>query len=204
MPRTRKTVVILLSGKAGSGKTTVAEMLEQKLTEIPSLKVFRYSFANPLKYIAEAFIGWDGKKDEKGRKLLQEQGRIGREYDENIWVKHFINQLDKKAGILPFNFAIVDDWRFPNELSYLQKNPLMNVVTVRLFGRGGLNGQVASDVSENSLPEPSVEHLESSSYSEFESMLYYDFIINNDTGVEQLNEKLDTILASIEKQYIVE
>lgn len=204
MPRTRKTVVILISGKAGSGKTTIAEMLTQKLQDIPSLRVFRYGFADPLKYIAKAYMGWDGKKDDKGRKLLQEQGRIGREYDQDIWVKHFMNQLDKQAGILPFNFALVHDWRFPNELAYLKKNPLIDVVTIRVFGRGGLNGETASDVSENSLPEASVEHLESSTYEEFEPMLYYDFIINNNVGIEQLNEKLDQVLASIEKQYIVE
>lgn len=198
MPRTRKTVVILISGKAGSGKTTVADMLEEKFLDIPSLRVFRYAFASPLKFIAEAYIGWDKKKDDKGRKLLQEQGRIGREYDENIWVKHFLNQLDKKAGVLPFNVAIIDDWRFPNELAYLQKNPMLDVLTVRIFGRGGLNGEVAFDVSENSLPEAQSEQLQLATQE------LYDFTVNNNDDTETLDVKLDEVLDSISKKYIIE
>lgn len=200
MPRTRKTVVILISGKAGSGKTTVAEMSEQKLLDIPSMTIFRYGFADPIKYIAKAFFGWDGKKDERGRRLLQMIGAVGREYDENIWVKHLLNQMDKKAGILPFNFVIVHDWRFPNELAYLKQNPTLEVVTIRLFGRGGLNGETALDVSENSLPEVDAEFIPTG----LEGDHWYDYQINNNVGTEQLNEKLDQVLASIEKQYIVE
>lgn len=196
--RTRKTIVILVSGKAGSGKGTVANFLEKKIQDIPSMTVFRYGFANPLKYMAKAFIGWDGQKDEKGRKLLQWQGRIGREYDENIWVKHFLNQLDKQSGMLPFNFSIVDDWRFPNELNYLRNNPILDVITIRVFGRGGLQGEVASDSSENSLPEANSEQLELATRE------MYDFTIKNVDGLEQLESKVDLILSEISKQYIVE
>jgi hypothetical protein len=201
MPRTKKTCVILIAGKAGSGKTTTAEILEQKLQDIPSLTIFRYSFANPIKYIAQAFGEWKGEKDEAGRAFLQNIGKVFREYNKPIWVKHFLNQLDKKAGMFPFNFAIVDDWRFPDEIAYLQKNPLFNVVTIRIFGRGGLNGEVASDVSENSLPEADAQLLEKPS-NDFPHL--YDFAVENSGDVESLSEKLDTVLAEIEKQYIVE
>lgn len=199
MSRTRKTCVILLSGKAGAGKSTAGDMLEKKLLDIPSISVLRYGFADPLKYQAKAYFGWDGKKDDRGRKLLQDIGRIGREYDIDIWVKHFLNQLDKKAGILPFNFSIIDDWRFPNELAYLQKNPLLDIVSIRVFGRGGLNGETANDVSENSLPEADFESLERET-----SQPYYDFAIDNRDDLELLERKLDLVLAEIEKQYIVE
>lgn len=202
MARTRKTVVILVSGKAGSGKSKVASELEKKLNEVGGLTVFRYSFADPIKYIAKAFIKWDGEKDEKGRKLLQEQGRIGREYDKDIWVKHFLNQLDRKAGMFLFNFAIIDDWRFPNELAYLRNNPLFDVVTIRVFGRNGqMPGETATDVSENSLPEVRDERLD---MGRLAGDYLYDFQLQNNTEEELLNHKLDVILADISKQYIVE
>lgn len=190
--RTKRTVIVLISGKAGSGKTTVSRTLRDKLVDIPGMSIFSYSFANPLKYIAKSYMGWDGNKDEKGRVLLQELGRIGRDYDTDIWVKHLLQQMDKQAGLLPFNFTLVDDWRFPNELAYLEKNPVFDVVTVRVFGRGGLNGETAMDVSENSLPEATSEQA------------YYDFQIDNSGSLEQLEQKLDSVLASLEKQYIVE
>lgn len=202
--RTRKTVVILVSGKAGSGKSTVAEILNSKLKENLGMDTMLYGFADPIKYIAEAYFGWNGQKDDKGRKLLQQIGAVGREYNENIWVTHFLAQLDKRAGMFPKNFAIIGDWRFPNELAYLQKNPLLDIVTIRVFGRGGLDGETASDVSENSLPEISKERLESGSYEEFESYQYYDFTIENNTGREILNHKLDLIVGQLQKQYIVE
>lgn len=192
--RTRKTLVILVSGKAGSGKSVVAEKLVAKLTDIPSMTVLPYGFADPIKYIAKAYFGWDEEKDERGRRLLQKIGADGREYDQDIWVKHFLNQLDKRAEMFPFNFAVISDWRFPNEYAFLLKNPLIDVVTVRVFGRGGLDGQNALDISENSLPEVSKE---SSSWN-------YDFVVDNSGTLEELDSKVDKILSSISEQYIVE
>lgn len=203
MPRTRRTVVILISGKAGSGKSTVAGEITKKLQKIENLTVMPYGFADPIKYIAKAYFGWDGEKDNKGRRLLQQIGFIGREYNEDLWVEHFIKQLDKRAGIYPFNFAVISDWRFPNELNFLEKNPLLDTITIRVFGRGGLQGANANDVSETSLLEVGDEVLTAPTDLD-ETGFYYDFQINNDCSLEELDTKIDTILSYISKQYIVE
>lgn len=204
--RTKKTVVVLFSGKAGSGKSTAAEMLTKKLNEL-ELDTMLYGFADPIKYIAQAYGGWNKQKDEKGRRLLQDIGRIFRDYDSDIWVKHFLNQLDKRSGLFQKNFAIISDWRFPNELNYLKNNPLLDVVTIRVFGRGGLTGDTAMDVSENSLAEISTEHLEDPMWLPGENEQadhYYDFQIENSGDLELLNHKLDIVLAEIRQKYIVE
>ncbi len=201
--RTRKTVIVLISGKAFAGKSTVGEKLAKGLKDKFGMDIMEYGFADPIKYIAKSFAGWNGEKDEKGRKLLQDIGRIFREYDEDIWVKHFLNQLDKKSGILPKNFAIIDDWRFPNELNYLKKNPILDVVTIRVFGRGGLNGELSSDVSENSLPEATRESLGNCTLDILEPIDYYDFSIENKEDMDVLEHKLEVILAELQKQYIV-
>jgi hypothetical protein len=189
--RTRKTVVVLVSGKAGSGKSTVADMLQAKLQDVPALTIFRYSFASPLKYMAEKFMGWNGEKDEKGRKLLQEQGRIGREYDPDTWVKHLLIQMDRKAGMFPFNFVIVDDWRFPNELSYLQQNPILDVCTVRVAGRqADLPGNTSSDASENSLPDIPDN--------------VYNHYISNKGDLQDLEMRVDEVVKILTERFILE
>lgn len=201
MPRVKRTVVILIAGKAESGKTTVKDILKEKLEGIPSIDVFPYSFANPIKYMAKAFGKWNGEKDEAGRKLLQKIGTDFREYNEDIWAIHFLTQMDRDTKrVIPASFAIIDDWRFPNELNYIKKNPLMNVVTIRVFGRGGLNGEVAGDITENSLPEVDTEFIPTG----LEGPHWYDFQIDNSGDIELLNHKLDLVLAELTKQYIVE
>ena len=201
--RTKRTLVILVSGKAGSGKSTVASMLANKLADEPSLRVMFYGFADPIKYLARSYFGWDGEKDDKGRRLLQQIGFVGREYDEDIWVKHFLQQLDKRAGLLPFHIAIISDWRFPNELNFLERNPLLDTISVRVFGRGGLEGKAASDVSENSLLEVDTEALTPPKRIDEEEWIFYDYQINNECTIDELEKKVDTVLASISEQYIV-
>jgi len=197
--RTRKTVVILISGKAGSGKTTVANMLKTRLDGFEGITTFRYSLASPIKFMAKAYFGWDGEKDDRGRKLLQDVGKVGREYDINIWVRHLLQQMDKQAGLLPFNFVVVDDWRFENESKYLTSNPLLEVVTIRMIDRGGLGGSLAKDVSENSLPETMIEKLDLE-----EIGMYHFSVRNRESENDLLASKLDTVLDAIAKQFILE
>ncbi len=63
-------------------------------------------------------MGWDGKKDEKGRKLLQILGtECGREcLGEDIWIKHWKKKIDATLS----NYIIADDIRYPNEAQYIK------------------------------------------------------------------------------------
>jgi hypothetical protein len=199
MARTRKTVVILISGKAGAGKTTIGELMIKKLKDTFSMDVMEYGFADPIKYIAEAYGGWNKEKDERGRSFLQNIGRVWRDYDQDIWVKHFLRQLDNRAGMFPKNFAVIDDWRFPNEVDYLKKNPMLDIVTIRVFGRHAeMPDSNWADVSETSLTEFSFEWL----WPQWDG--FYNFSIDNSGSIDELNTKADIILSALEKQYIVE
>ena len=110
--------VIGIAGKMGVGKTSAAEVFEE-------YGYVRKSFATPLKWIATRYFFWDGEKDEKGRRLLQRLGTdVGREFDENVWIKHMehdLNQLNKVAENMGKELKIViDDNRFPNELEFVR------------------------------------------------------------------------------------
>jgi adenylylsulfate kinase-like enzyme len=53
--------IVLLSGTAESGKTTVANMLKERLEE-DGKKCLIINFSDYLKFIAKAYFGWDGGK----------------------------------------------------------------------------------------------------------------------------------------------
>ena len=56
-----KIKVILLSGKAESGKTSVAKILKKKL-EQENKKVLLVNFADYLKFVSQKYLGWNGIK----------------------------------------------------------------------------------------------------------------------------------------------
>jgi len=174
-----KKYIILLGGKAGVGKTTTANIL-QKLFEDCGVSSCICNFANTLKKVAKESFGWDGEKDDKGRRLLQEIGKCGRNYYEDIWVdsiltSHFMEDYD---------IIIIDDWRFLNESTKCKNFPYRKTILVYISAedREILKGTPAyGDVSETSLPDNT-------------SMLY-DYVIYNSLdncpNIETLGEVVE-------------
>jgi hypothetical protein len=114
----------------------------------------RFPFATGVKECA-LHLGWDGKKDLRGRTLLQDIGRVGRLYDENNWVNKTLNTIEDSPHY-PFGLVVIDDWRFPNEANFFDSFPLYEVVKVRIESpeREVLKGTAEYwDSSETSLPD---------------------------------------------------
>lgn len=197
--RTRKTVFILTAGKAGVGKSTLGEYLAEKLSDIKDIKVINTAFAFPIKRLAMSAFGWDGKKDEKGRRLLQVIGtEAGREYDENIWVKKMLD-FSLTSSVYPPNFVIVDDWRYPNEFSYIEDQKIHDVVKIRVEApiRERLKwSKQYNHASETSLPSGFADNGKWNDY--------YKFVINNDGNFESLYIQGDRITDFLEKKFILE
>ena len=106
--------IILISGKAESGKDTFARFFKLR-AEHDNKKVLICHYADLLKFYAEKFYGWDGKKDKKGRELLQYLGTDSiREKDPNFWVNSLRDILSLVKD--DFDFVCVADCRFPDEL----------------------------------------------------------------------------------------
>ena len=79
--------VFLLSGKSGSGKDTLANIMANKLEE-HGCRTLILHFADLVKYYASQYYGWDGEKNEEGRSLLQKIGTtIMRGYNQDYWTK---------------------------------------------------------------------------------------------------------------------
>ena len=174
-------MIILIGGRAGEGKTTFANFCS-KILEKQSVSSVTVPFARMVKETA-SFMGWNGKKDDKGRKLLQDIGSIGREYNLDIWADHVVDFI---TGLpVPFVIVFIDDWRFPNEAKVIRKHffPVVTVRIVRPVEFHTLRGTpMYNEVSEISLPEE-------------ES--YYDFVINNNKDLKDLEDKVKFFVEKI-------
>lgn len=107
--------VILISGKAQHGKDTVADMIRRRLRG-DNHKVLVTHYADLLKFICAYYFGWDGIKDENGRRLLQYVGTdVVREKNPSLWVDFVSTMLSYFDG--NWDYVIIPDCRFPNEVS---------------------------------------------------------------------------------------
>jgi dephospho-CoA kinase len=180
-----RTTVILVSGKAGVGKTTAAEYIQDYLTSNITAYSYLTHFALGVKAIAYD-MGWNGVKDEKGRKLLQDIGNVGREYNKDTWVNFMMDSIWKQIPEELLDIIIVDDWRFPNEAEYFIRNPeLYNIFTINIKAppeREMLRGKDGwDDISETSLDE----------------YKYFNYVVNNFDTLEVFEYDVINVLMDI-------
>ena len=113
-------VGIAISGKMGSGKTTLAdELLKQVLEHCPNDDhATKVSLATPVKQVAyDYFLMLPSEKD---RELLQQIGQRFRQIKNRVWVDLLLDHVHGLSDTTPCEFVICDDMRFQNELEALQ------------------------------------------------------------------------------------
>lgn len=112
--------VLCISGKAGSGKDTLANLICENL-ESKGQCVLITHFADLLKYICEKFFAWDGVKNEESRTLLQYVGTdVIRTKRPDYWGNFVIDVL--KLFPNEWDYVLIPDCRFPNEFENFKKN----------------------------------------------------------------------------------
>lgn len=145
--------IIGITGKAGSGKTTAANVLADRGFK-------KLSFATPLKEIAKAF-GCSGEEDDRNRELYQKLGTdVGRWYDKDIWVKKMAQRiLDIEEASIAYQdqtMIVIDDVRFDNEAMLIKK---LDGFVIELKGSGYYkSGSLASHASEGGISESLIDY----------------------------------------------
>ena len=147
--------IVLISGKAGVGKDTLATELKNVLKDKNySVKIMH--FADLVKYTCKTFFDWDGVKDDNGRHLLQYIGTdVARNYREDFWVNYIKDMILMTKG--RWDYILIPDTRFPNEIEcFLDlKKEEFNMVAVRVEREfdSSLTEENASHSSETSLDD---------------------------------------------------
>lgn len=181
-------IKIAISGKARSGKNTLAEQILDLLNQ--DCKVF--AFADPIKEIAMMMFPdsnpehlWGPSEfrsllipetESTYRELLLELGALGRRYRENTWICATLALVSKYLETN--NNALISDARFKNEIEAIRQNGFFIIRIVRPTNQYHLD-----DVSEKDLDDVPNEA--------------FDFVIVNDGSLEDLRNKAAEILKMI-------
>lgn len=175
--------IIGISGKAQHGKDTVANILKEMYGgEVVHL-------ADLLKEQAK-MIGWDGKKDEGGRTLLQKFSAPIKEYGNWLASKYpeyaeygngnyYSASLFDKIMASEEDIFYIADMRFTSEYYFFRRQNEGNDIhfkTLRVNRPNFDNG--LSEEQKNDESECALDHA------------IMDFTINNDSDLVELREKL--------------
>jgi len=169
--------VILISGKAESGKDSVAELLKEKL---PGRSLIIHN-ADYLKYVARQYLGWDGQKNEKGRAVLQFLGtdrvRIGLN-KPLFWIEKTCDVIEILLD--EYDYFLVADCRFVNECHLPAARFPNKTITLKVER---LNHQ-------NRLTEEQRRHPSETSLDNY----HFDYIIQSESGLDNLSVEVDKFI----------
>jgi hypothetical protein len=129
-------MIVGITGYAGSGKDALGKCF------VSNHGYTRVAFADAVKLMALEHHGWDGRKDDAGRALLQEVGSMMRDEYEHYWVDAAFAEAAK------YEHVVMTDVRYPNELARLRQ---LGGVFVRII-RPGV-GPVNDHPSETALDD---------------------------------------------------
>ena len=198
-------MIISITGKIGSGKDTIAEIIQQSTQLDWEVK----KFAGKLKTIAELLCGVPKQNFEsqefKKTQMSEEWGMTYREFlqklgtealrsnlHENVWINALFSDYKAKTvavGTSEFDITekdefpnwIITDTRFPNEMDAVKsKNGLVIKVERTLKLRKGYDTPNETDL------HPSETSLDN--YTE------WDYVIENNGTLEELRAKVMLIL----------
>lgn len=180
--------IILISGKMGSGKTTVSEGLTELLKKNRHT-VSRLKFADPL-YAMHDAVGVAASKygipfDKKEGVLLQLLGtEWGRQIKgDSVWV----DSMKYRVSQTSCDFVIIDDCRFKNEF-----NAFEDAFKLRL--------KASEEIRKNRADSwrPNTTHLSEIDLDDFEINGRFDLVV--DTNLNDKQKTLDLIMTTIQKR----
>lgn len=170
--------IILISGKAGSGKNEVALYLKKYLKSAIITSLSKY-----IKMFALEMTDWDGNEDSKPREFLQTMGDKLRSIDKYFLEKRMVEDfLIYKDN---YDYVIISDVRLKEEINYFLEYSKDDVISIRVN---------CNDCRRN-LTDDEKKHLTELDLDNYEKFNYV--IVNN------YNEELEKDVRRIVEKEIV-
>ena len=175
--------IILLGGRANSGKDSTAEFIDEYYRS-RGLDVVNIQIATYLKMYAKNIAKWDGDNETKPRQLLQDLGTelIRKEIDQYFFIKRIIQDIDIYSRY--FDIITISDGRLPEEFASI-KLAYPETVTVHVT-RPGFESKLSTEQKAH-ITETLVDEIE------------YDLEIVNDGSIDDLQKKSIELVQTIEK-----
>lgn len=165
--------IILLGGKANSGKDTTAELIDTYYRN-KGLDVVNIQIAYYIKMYAKQITMWDGDNNSKPRQLLQDLGAdIRSQIDNNFFINRIIQDIQVYSRY--FDVITISDGRLPEEFLEIKK-AYPETISLHIK-RPGYVSRLTKE-QKNHLTETLVDDIN------------YDYEIINDGTLEELNDKV--------------
>ena len=178
--------IFLISGKAGSGKGEVGDVLERELMK-DGYPVLTISFGDAVKDALSRYYDWDGNKDKHGREMLQQLGTEKvRAMFPDFWAEHVAKLI--AATRKDWVYVIIPDWRFINEFDVISDyNSDVTTIRVERYNEDG------SEYVNPNMTDAQRKHVSETELDKFP----FDYIIENRGDLEELEDNVLTILEDL-------
>ena len=173
----RNPKIFVLSGKARSGKTETAKIIENYYKE---KKCITISFAYYLKDYIKRITGWDGNENTKPRELLQHLGieLIKNNIDDKLLINRVLQDIEVFSYF--YDIIIISDARLVDEVESI-KDKYPNSVSIRI-----------SNNDNNNLTEEQKNHITETGLDNYNN---FDYFVNN--YYSNLEKEIENILRSV-------
>ena len=176
----RNSKIILLSGKARSGKDTASNIIKEYYK---TKDVIVISFGHYIKDYVKRISNWDGSEDTKPRELLQQIGieLIKNKIDDKLFIKRIIEDINIFSYF--YDVIIVDDVRLSDELKILKDtfNKSISIRMDRIDYESDLTKEQKNHITETDL----------------DNNASFDYYIVNNNNYDKLKDDVLDILRSV-------
>jgi len=181
--REKEAKIIIISGKARSGKDTIADMMKE-IFDLKNIKSIKLAYADYIKDYTKNIIDWNGKDETKPRDFLQFLGTDL--IRKNLGQDFFINRMidDVKIYSYFYDVIIISDARLEREI-LLTKNNFEDVVSINI-----VRPNFVSELNSNQN-----KHITETGLDNYDS---YDYKIINDGTLEDLNVKVSEFVSELD------